>query len=95
MYISGRPFVLRDSAEPRRTLKLSDRAENLEDIELRLKNDILVESNRCGWILSLCHNAPVHAMLFSRFGGLILTHNEVGEKSKLVLCSSVDLKKNT
>jgi len=51
---------LRDSAEPRRTLKLSDRAENLEDIELRLKNDILVEANR--------------------FGGVILTHNEVASE---------------
>lgn len=46
VYISGRPFVLRDSAEPRRTLKMSDRAENLEAIELRLKNDILVESHK-------------------------------------------------
>ncbi len=44
VYISGRPFVLRDASEPRRTLKLSDRAENLEAIELRLKNDILSEA---------------------------------------------------
>lgn len=58
VYISGRPFVLRDASEPRRTLSLSDRAENLEAIELRLKNDILQEA--------------------SRFGGLVLTHNEVG-----------------
>lgn len=46
MYISGRPFVLRDSSEPRRALSLSDRAENLEDIETRLKNDILQEATR-------------------------------------------------
>lgn len=46
VYISGRPFVLRDVAEPRRTLKLSDRAENLEAIELRLKNDILSEAQK-------------------------------------------------
>lgn len=46
VYISGRPFVLRDASEPKRTLKLSDRAENLEAIEMRLKNDILVEANR-------------------------------------------------
>ena len=44
VYISGRPFVLRDASEPRRTLKLSDRAENLEEIERRLKADILAES---------------------------------------------------
>ena len=37
---------------------MSDRAENLEAIETRLKNDILQEANR--------------------FGGLVLTHNEMG-----------------
>ena len=47
VYISGRPFVLRDSSEPRKTLRMSDRAENLEAIEQRLKNDILVESAKC------------------------------------------------
>ncbi|KAG5721301.1 hypothetical protein E4T56_gene9565, partial [Termitomyces sp. T112] len=46
VYISGRPFVLRDASEPRRTLSLSDRAENLEAIETRLKNDILQEAAR-------------------------------------------------
>lgn len=46
VYISGRPFVLRDSSQPRRTLSLSDRAENLEAIEMRLKADILAESVR-------------------------------------------------
>ncbi|KAF8176691.1 inositol hexakisphosphate-domain-containing protein [Mycena galopus ATCC 62051] len=44
VYISGRPFVLRDASHPRRTLSLSDRAENLEAIETRLKNDILQEA---------------------------------------------------
>ncbi|KAI0749707.1 inositol hexakisphosphate-domain-containing protein [Daedaleopsis nitida] len=61
VYISGRPFVLRDASEPRRTLKLSDRAENLEEIERRLKNDILAEA--------------------AKFGGLVLTHNEVASDS--------------
>ncbi|RPD74988.1 hypothetical protein L226DRAFT_508637 [Lentinus tigrinus ALCF2SS1-7] len=61
VYISGRPFVLRDASEPRRTLKLSDRAENLEEIERRLKADILAES--------------------AKFGGLVLTHNEVASDS--------------
>ena len=46
VYLSGRPFVLRDASEPRRTLSLSDRAENLEDIEQRLKTDILQESSK-------------------------------------------------
>ena len=44
VYISGRPFVLRDASQPRKTLPLSDRAENLEGIEQRLKADILQES---------------------------------------------------
>jgi hypothetical protein len=40
-------------------LALSDRAENLESIEGRLKQDILAEG--------------------AKFGGLALTHNEIGE----------------
>ncbi|PFH53133.1 hypothetical protein AMATHDRAFT_138191 [Amanita thiersii Skay4041] len=55
VYISGRPFVLRDAAEPRRTLALSNRAQNLEAIELRLKNDILQEAARNGGVV-LTHN---------------------------------------
>lgn len=62
VYISGRPFVLRDVSEPRKTLALSDRAENLEGIETRLKQDILAEG--------------------SKFGGLVLTHNEIGNVSR-------------
>lgn len=46
VYISGRPFVLRDASEPRRTLALSDRAQNLEAIESRMKNDILEEATK-------------------------------------------------
>ncbi|KAH9945040.1 inositol hexakisphosphate-domain-containing protein [Epithele typhae] len=55
VYISGRPFVLRDASEPRQSLRLSDRAENLEDIERRLKNDILAESAKFGGLV-LTHN---------------------------------------
>ncbi|KAI0255159.1 inositol hexakisphosphate-domain-containing protein [Lactifluus subvellereus] len=55
VYISGRPFVLRDSSEPRTTLPLSDRPENLEAIEQRLKNDILAEGVRFGGLV-LTHN---------------------------------------
>ncbi|KAI0707157.1 inositol hexakisphosphate-domain-containing protein [Earliella scabrosa] len=75
VYISGRPFVLRDASEPRRTLKLSDRAENLEEIERRLKADILAEA--------------------AKFGGLVLTHNEVasdsGEGAILPTWTAVDM----
>ena len=52
VYISGRPFVLRDSSEPRKTFPLSDRAENLEAIEQRLKNDILAEGIRYGRLMT-------------------------------------------
>ncbi|KAJ7592850.1 inositol hexakisphosphate-domain-containing protein [Mycena floridula] len=55
VYISGRPFVLRDASEPRRTLSLSDRAENLEAIENRMKQDILLEGTRFGGLV-LTHN---------------------------------------
>lgn len=55
VYVSGRPFVLRDSAEPRTALRLSDRAENLEAIETRLKADILAEAAKYGGLL-LTHN---------------------------------------
>ncbi|KAK2460946.1 hypothetical protein APHAL10511_007416 [Amanita phalloides] len=58
VYISGRPFVLRDANEPRRTLAISDRAENLEAIELRLKNDILLEAAGYGGVV-LTHNEVV------------------------------------
>ncbi|KAF8556228.1 hypothetical protein OG21DRAFT_1409537 [Imleria badia] len=55
VYISGRPFVLRDASEPRKTLSLSDRAENLEAIEDRLKHDILQEAIKYGGLI-LTHN---------------------------------------
>jgi hypothetical protein len=51
VYISGRPFVLRDSSEPRKTLPLSDRPESLEAIEQRLKSDILAEGVRCDCLI--------------------------------------------
>lgn len=46
VYISGRPFVLRDLSAAKTTMALSDRAEVLEGIERRLKDDILQESRR-------------------------------------------------
>lgn len=55
VYVSGRPFVLRDSSMPRTALRLSDRAENLEAIEHRLKLDILAEAAKYGGLL-LTHN---------------------------------------
>lgn len=73
MYISGRPFVLRDATEPRRVLKLSDRAENLEAIEQRLAADIFAESAK------YVERPPPYLITTNicRYGGLLLTHNEV------------------
>lgn len=47
--------MLRDASKPFQTLALSDRADNLEDIERRLKLDILEESKRYGGLI-LCHD---------------------------------------
>ena len=43
--------MLRDASKPFQTLALSDRATNLEDIERRLKLDILDESRRFGGMI--------------------------------------------
>lgn len=51
---------------------MSDRAENLEAIENRLKHDILQEAMRC--VSQLCHFVTNRS---DRYGGLILTHNEM------------------
>lgn len=57
---------------------MSDRPENLEAIELRLKNDILAEAVRCACFSNLT-SMSIKCVSLSRFGGLILTHNEIGE----------------
>ncbi|KAG2141169.1 inositol hexakisphosphate-domain-containing protein [Suillus bovinus] len=75
VYISGRPFVLRDSAEPRRTLSLSDRAENLEAIEERLKNDILQESTKYGGLILTHNELPAE----SGDGAVLPTWTHVGK----------------
>jgi len=43
--------VLRDASNPLQSLTLSDRATNLEDIERRLKLDILDEARRYGGMI--------------------------------------------
>lgn len=70
IYCNGRPYVLRDASDPFRTLALSDRASNLEDIERRLKLDILEEARR--------------------YGGLILTHDEVSSGELIPTWMAVD-----
>lgn len=44
--INWKPFVLRDWSAPKTTLALSDRAESLEQMELKLKEDILYEARK-------------------------------------------------
>jgi len=53
---------------------MSDRAENLEAIEMRLKQDILQEASRLALSI-IVRESPTQS---TRFGGLILTHNEMG-----------------
>ena len=72
VYCNGRPYVLRDAAKPTTTLALSDRAKNLEDIERRLKIDILDEARK--------------------YGGMILTHDEVSGQEIIPTWVSVDEK---
>ena len=51
IYVGDRPFVLREAHKPTHTFSLSDRAENLEAIEKRLRDDVLLESQRNGGML--------------------------------------------
>ncbi|EST07320.1 hypothetical protein PSEUBRA_003137 [Kalmanozyma brasiliensis GHG001] len=51
IYVGGRPFVLREAERPVSTFSLSMRADNLEAIESRLKQDILRESSKHGGLL--------------------------------------------
>ncbi|KAK4685163.1 hypothetical protein P7C73_g4998, partial [Tremellales sp. Uapishka_1] len=70
IYCNGRPYVLRDASTPFAPLTLSDRPSNLEDIESRLKDDILAEARR--------------------YGGLILTHDEISSGETMPTWVSVD-----
>ncbi|KAE8220931.1 hypothetical protein CF326_g8662, partial [Tilletia indica] len=51
IYVSGRPFVLREASAPTETFGLSTRASNLESIERRLRADILKEAERNGGLV--------------------------------------------
>jgi hypothetical protein len=48
LYIGGRPFVLRDAESPFEGIALTDSGSQLEEIEQRLKQDILREGKRYG-----------------------------------------------
>lgn len=51
LYIGARPFVLREHSSPTISFSLSSRAENLEAIERRLKQDVLLEAKRFGGLI--------------------------------------------
>jgi hypothetical protein len=63
VYISGKPFVLRDGSVPKTTLALSDRAENLEGIEDRLKSDILKEAKKWVFNANICCLFPSPSLI--------------------------------
>ncbi|BGP13466.1 hypothetical protein JCM10213v2_001386 [Rhodosporidiobolus nylandii] len=58
LYLGGQPYVLREASHPKRTYSISDRAENLEEVEARLKQDILRESARYGGLILVHSESP-------------------------------------
>ncbi|GAA5856222.1 hypothetical protein JCM8547_000828 [Rhodosporidiobolus lusitaniae] len=58
LYIGGQPYVLREASHPTRTYSISDRPENLEEIESRLKQDVLRESARYGGLVLVHSELP-------------------------------------
>ena len=82
---NGRPYVLRDASVPFQTLTLSNRAPNLEDIERRLKTDILEEARRYGGMI-LFHDEDEHGHLVPTWMSVdetsIRTPREVWENEK-------------
>jgi len=56
--LGAQPFVLREAANPTRTYSISNRAENLEEIEARLKQDVLKEAQRYGGLVLVHSEDP-------------------------------------
>ncbi|ORY34932.1 inositol hexakisphosphate-domain-containing protein [Naematelia encephala] len=85
IYCNGRPYVLRDAANPFQILGLSSRSTNLEDIERRLKLDILDEARRYGGMI-LIHDevssGEIQPTWMSVDEGSIRTPREVWEDVK-------------
>jgi hypothetical protein len=83
IYISGRPFVLRDASDPTSALQLSDRAQNLEAIERRLKVDILGEARVFGGLCLTHYEDPAS-------GSIVPTWTAVDESSVLTPRQVID-----
>ncbi|GAA6059315.1 hypothetical protein JCM10212_005895 [Sporobolomyces blumeae] len=58
LYIGAQPFVLREASNPTRTYSISNRAENLEEIEARLKQDVIREAARYGGLVLVHSEDP-------------------------------------
>ncbi|KAJ9126445.1 hypothetical protein QFC24_002188 [Naganishia onofrii] len=85
VYISGRPFVLRDISAAKTSMALSDRAENLEGIERRLRDDMLLESKKYGGMI-LTHDELETGELVPTWTAIdedsVTTFKEAHEKMK-------------
>jgi hypothetical protein len=79
LYISGRPYVLRDSSTPLRTLPWAGSAASLEAVEERLKRDVLKEAAAYGGVL-LAHE-EVEASSERESSGLVGVWLQVDEDS--------------
>ena len=60
VYVGGRPFVVRDMQAPTHTFALSDRAAGLEEVEKRLKHDVLEEAAECHGLVLVHEEFPSH-----------------------------------
>lgn len=60
IYLSGRPFVLRDASDPTETLHVADHADTLEGLETRLKKDILAEAHKFGGLILTHYEQGAH-----------------------------------
>ncbi|GJN93415.1 hypothetical protein Rhopal_006470-T1 [Rhodotorula paludigena] len=80
LYIGGQPYVLREAAHPTETYSISNRVENLEEIETRLKDDVLREASRYGGLVlihSEPYSGPIHPSWVSVSPSSVLTAAEL------------------
>lgn len=59
VYIGGRSYILRDSERPKDGITFTDSADNLEQMESRLKEDILKEAKRYGGVVLIHEEQPI------------------------------------
>ncbi|CEH15574.1 hypothetical protein CBOM_03871 [Ceraceosorus bombacis] len=85
IYIANRPYVLRELDSPMQTYSISQRADNLEVIESRLKQDLLREASNWGGLV-LVHEEDEQQSLTPSWVAVepdtVHTVREVYEKAK-------------